>query len=733
MNKSHFTNKSSHLIFLTLLWVLPLLWGTFWGPYFDVDAYSMMRHARALIRQPFPTETSTSPLHTLTLTVLTALGLPAHIACLMLSCIGWGLTATTIYRIGVAAQRPQAGTLAASLLALSPLTVQTLASDVSWSTAIVCLALLATVKRQWKHQTITLLLLMVVDSHFGRWMLIAILWGVQWHRQRKPSYFSAMLLISGILALSILERYSVFNLLEFQPDMSVWFKAFQDITHTSEFYWLFIPWVAIGAWKTPHKAVWISWLLAIFVDGSHTARVTAFIATLWFAAVGVETSLSWLHRHKITKLSYRAFVTWGKLVTCVPLVIAFESTLGHAYLRRSPTQSVLLQQAGIWLRDTVPEDAVIFGPEVVAYWAEHNAVTWEGTDNAPGTLARQLAQLNKYAPDYCVTSAGLAWTQLTYLRAFSESYVPVRKLTAPNAPYAVTIWERRSPAPSQKTVKRVDVDIPGGIKLVEFQHTPDHATPGLPVYITLRLRATKPVTQSFYAQLSLRSPVDGMIYGQHGALLPRSTLVSWWEPGQSIAETLPVTTTTEISAGAYYVVLDIRAPNAETALPLHQNGDDAVLAEVVLGYVARPWQGQTPETAQLADVDFGGDIQLAGFDMPDTAIPGGSIDVTLYWKARNALSEDYTVFVHLLDADGQLVSSHDGQPMSGGYPTGAWLRGDTIPDTHTLAIDPNLPVGTYHLNLGMYRRPSLERLSVRDADGNEQSERAFPLGTVIVP
>ena len=107
--------------------------------------------------------------------------------------------------------------------------------------------------------------------------------------------------------------------------------------------------------------------------------------------------------------------------------------------------------------------------------------------------------------------------------------------------------------------------------------------------------------------------------------------------------------------------------------------------------------------------------------------------MTLYWKTLQATNEDYTVFVHLLDPDGQLVSSHDGQPMSGRYPTGAWLPGDAIPDTHTLAIDPDLPGGIYQLNVGVYRRPSLERLIVKDADGKEQLNRVLPLRTVIIP
>jgi hypothetical protein len=106
--------------------------------------------------------------------------------------------------------------------------------------------------------------------------------------------------------------------------------------------------------------------------------------------------------------------------------------------------------------------------------------------------------------------------------------------------------------------------------------------------------------------------------------------------------------------------------------------------------------------------------------------------VVLYWEARRPPEENYVVFVHLLDAEGQIVANHDGSPMQARYPTRAWLPGDIVRDVHRLVLDSSVPVGEYQLKVGMYRWPDLDRLPVWDSQGVEQADRAFVLQSVRV-
>jgi hypothetical protein len=138
----------------------------------------------------------------------------------------------------------------------------------------------------------------------------------------------------------------------------------------------------------------------------------------------------------------------------------------------------------------------------------------------------------------------------------------------------------------------------------------------------------------------------------------------------------------------------------------------------MLGYVAVPWHGET-EKAKPAEASFGDEIRLLGYEVTDTVSPGSGIDVTLYWQAQRAPEDDYVVFVHLMNAEGQAVASHDGPPMEGRYVTSAWLPGDVTQDVHRLVLDATTPAGTYWLRVGMYAWPSLERLPVWDSQGEQ--------------
>jgi hypothetical protein len=60
----------------------------------------------------------------------------------------------------------------------------------------------------------------------------------------------------------------------------------------------------------------------------------------------------------------------------------------------------------------------------------------------------------------------------------------------------------------------------------------------------------------------------------------------------------------------------------------------------------------------------------------------------------------YTVFVHLLDANGNLLASADAEPGNGEFPTTGWIENEYIADVH--AAIANIPPGTYQIEIGLY-------------------------------
>jgi hypothetical protein len=210
-------------------------------------------------------------------------------------------------------------------------------------------------------------------------------------------------------------------------------------------------------------------------------------------------------------------------------------------------------------------------------------------------------------------------------------------------------------------------------------------------------------------------------------------LMGWWQVGGTIAERVVMTTTPDISVGAYHLDAHAVESGSRTRLPVYQDNDTSPLDRITLGDVVIPWRDDTAlDRAKSVEASFGDQIHLLGFEVRDNLPPGAEFDVTLYWEALRPPDDDYVVFVHLLDAKGQVVASHDGQPMDGRYATKAWLPGEVVPDVHCLTLAPDIPAGMYRLQVGVYQWPSMERLPVWDSQGVEQAERVVVLQSVTV-
>ena len=113
------------------------------------------------------------------------------------------------------------------------------------------------------------------------------------------------------------------------------------------------------------------------------------------------------------------------------------------------------------------------------------------------------------------------------------------------------------------------------------------------------------------------------------------------------------------------------------------------------------------------NVIFGDQLRLLGFDLPGTAVnPGDIVPVELFWEALEHPEGDYTIFVHVLDENGQLVTQFD-RPVGGNsLPTSVWKNNETYSDVYPVEIPDGLPDGQYDLRIGLYSWPSLERLQI---------------------
>jgi mannosyltransferase len=131
-------------------------------------------------------------------------------------------------------------------------------------------------------------------------------------------------------------------------------------------------------------------------------------------------------------------------------------------------------------------------------------------------------------------------------------------------------------------------------------------------------------------------------------------------------------------------------------------------------------------------ITFGDAFVLTGFALPAGAARGSTLPLTFQWQASRVLSANYTVFVHLLSADGKVAAQMDTQPAGGTRPTKTWLLGETVRDNIGVALPATTPAGRYRVEMGMYDLLTLRRLPVGDAGGLPVQDDAVVIGEVEI-
>jgi len=92
--------------------------------------------------------------------------------------------------------------------------------------------------------------------------------------------------------------------------------------------------------------------------------------------------------------------------------------------------------------------------------------------------------------------------------------------------------------------------------------------------------------------------------------------------------------------------------------------------------------------------------------------PGESAQIIITWHVLSRLSESYTVFIHITDADGRILTQLDRPPLGGSRPTNTWQAGEKFLDPYVIPLPRDAPPGSYWVKIGFYR--GTRRLPVVD-------------------
>ncbi|NLG26525.1 MAG: hypothetical protein GX557_01350 [Chloroflexi bacterium] len=157
---------------------------------------------------------------------------------------------------------------------------------------------------------------------------------------------------------------------------------------------------------------------------------------------------------------------------------------------------------------------------------------------------------------------------------------------------------------------------------------------------------------------------------------------------------------------------------------------DSWFGNVRLVVYAVPLQ-PTDEIAVPRSEQFGEQVRLLGYTLLTPAPSSGDIlQLALYWEALQASERRLKVFVHLVDARGNIVAQRDSEPAGGSRPTSDWATGERIIDRYGLWIQPGTPPGVHTLRIGWYDPATGQRLMLSQA-GRELGD-ALDMATITV-
>jgi 4-amino-4-deoxy-L-arabinose transferase-like glycosyltransferase len=138
------------------------------------------------------------------------------------------------------------------------------------------------------------------------------------------------------------------------------------------------------------------------------------------------------------------------------------------------------------------------------------------------------------------------------------------------------------------------------------------------------------------------------------------------------------------------------------------------------------------EPTEFGEVVIGDWVELVGAEIPQDGVkPGEIVPVTLFWQAVKLAPGDVKVFVHLLNANGDLVAQRDSGPVGGLRPTSGWEAEEAIEDRYGVQLPRDLPAGDYQVAVGLYQPATGDRLPIR-VEGAVSPSDSYEIGSISV-
>ncbi len=261
------------------------------------------------------------------------------------------------------------------------------------------------------------------------------------------------------------------------------------------------------------------------------------------------------------------------------------------------------------------------------------------------------------------------------------------------------------------------------IRLNSYELTAGVVQPGEAVHTTLYLENLAPINDNLNLLVRLVGADGSELVREEG--WPWGAETSTWQVGDIWPDghTLLIPPTTP--PGYYRLEVGFYEPTTQAVLQATQPSSGNALPEMVpVDYLQVGMVPQEPMVPFDEPYQLGDSATLLGYTTETSTgrqidirrvplLPGEDLHLTLFWQAQGNSATDYSVFVHVLDSNGAMLTQQDGQPVQGFLPTSLWHKGQIIADTHTLTIPAGAALGEYPIQVGLYDLATGTRLPIR--------------------
>jgi 4-amino-4-deoxy-L-arabinose transferase-like glycosyltransferase len=346
------------------------------------------------------------------------------------------------------------------------------------------------------------------------------------------------------------------------------------------------------------------------------------------------------------------------------------------------------------------------------------------------TSAGQLESiLNEYPRTWLVIDGWrlAARFDLDFIRTVAEQMDVVYEAQG----VRVLLAEGRRQVSEPTTSKPLATDFGDQIRLASYELSDDDLLPGSDLQLTLYWQALRAVSQEYTVFVHLRGEDGATISQDDYPPLKNLYPTYYWSEGQTVPDPRVLPVPREVVPGWYRLEVGLYETGSGQRLPVVGPDGSQLGDSVIADYV---WIGEPTALQPSHEVgaNLGNQVRLLGYDgLPPATEAGQTVSLSLYWEGLTKMTEDYTVFVHLVDSEGKTAAQHDAEPLQGFYPTSFWDAGEIVRDDVGVLVESSVPAGQYEVVVGLYLLSTGERLPVLDEDGEVVGD-TVSLGVITV-